>query len=133
MSKLILNDDDIVMTFLSLQMLKGDASDYAPALTKIINITIAKIEGYLRENPMAMESLVKIINSEPELKDHARADTLLELLGHVVGAAKIMYKLKGENEECNLCEGAGRFTSGSGMPCPRCGGSGKLNKKETYN
>lgn len=133
MKNLLFDDQETVMVYISVMMLKEDADDYAPAISKSLDGVKIKIEEYLKENPVALKGLIKTFESEPELMAHPKANQLIELIKHIVAAATIFDNLKGITEECSLCNGHGKFIDGSGLPCPRCGGSGKLNKKETYN
>jgi hypothetical protein len=133
MKTLLFDDQETIMIYVSVMMLKDEADDYAPAISKLLDKMRIKIEEYLGENPLAMNGLIMTLESEPELMRHPRAAQLVELLKHFVAAARIVEDMKGLTEECSLCNGHGSFMEGSGLPCPRCAGSGKLNKKETYN
>jgi hypothetical protein len=133
MKNLLLNDEETAMAYFAVKMFQDDAKEYAPGFTKCLTSIESKIEQQIKENPVLLDGLIKLIRSEPEFAAHPQAAALLEVLNHLVSAYRIFDKLKGENEDCGLCDGIGNFISGSGLPCPRCGGSGKLNKKETYN
>lgn len=133
MKNLQFDDQETAMVYLSVSMFQLDAKDDAPGFMDVLNKIKGKIEEYIKSNPASLDGLMKLIKSEPEFSNHPQARQLLELLNHVVSAAKIIDDLKGDSEQCGLCDGIGNFISGSGLPCPRCGGSGKLNKKETYN
>lgn len=133
MKNLQLNDEEILMAYFSVKMFQEEAKEHAPGFTAVLNKIISKIEAHIKENPILLDGMVKLVKSEPEFANFPQAKELLEMLNHIVQAWKLMDKIKGENEDCGLCDGIGNFISGSGLPCPRCGGSGKLNKKETYN
>ena len=121
------------MIFFAAEMFSKDAKINAPGFLAVLGRIRAKLESHIKENPLILEGLTKLIRSDSEFAAHPEATQLLKFLDHLVAALKIMDDIKGESEECSLCEGVGKFIHGSGMPCPRCGGSGKLNKKETYN
>jgi len=133
MKNLLLNDEETVMAYLAVKMFHEDAKDHAPGLNKLLNAMSSKIEQHLKDNPMMIDGMIKIMESDPMFADLAHGKPVLEMLKHISAAQRIMEDIKGETEDCSLCDGAGKFISGSGLPCPRCGGSGKLNKKETYN
>lgn len=121
------------MAYFAIKMFQDDAKRDAPGFMKVLNAIESKFEQHIKDNPILLEGLVKLIKSEPEFAAHTQARQLIELLNHIVSAYKIVDDMKGLTEECSLCNGHGKFIDGSGLPCPRCGGSGKLNKKETYN
>jgi hypothetical protein len=133
MKNLFLNDEETAMTYFAVMMFKDEAKEHAPGFGACLDQISSKIEEQLKNNPVMLEGLVKLIKSEPEFANYPKAVQLIDMFEHIVSAYKIFDSIKGENEDCNLCDGVGKFVNGSGMPCPRCGGSGKLNKKETYN
>lgn len=133
MKTLLFNDEEIAMAYFTVKMFQDEAKDHAPGFMRVLEAIESKIEQHIKENPVLLDGLVKLIKSEPEFAAHPQAAKLIEVLNHLVSAYRIFDEFKGENEPCGLCDGIGNFISGSGLPCPRCGGSGKLNKKETYN
>lgn len=133
MKNLLFSDEETAMVYFAISMFQKEAKEDTPGFMPVLNKINSKIEEYLKSNPLALDGLIKLVNSDPEFADHPKAKQMLELLNHVVSAYKIVDDMKGDNETCSLCDGIGKFVSGSGLPCPRCGGSGKLNKKETYN
>lgn len=133
MKNLLFNDEETAMAYFAIKMFQDEVKNDAPGFGKVLNAIESKFEQHIKDNPILLDGLVKLIKSEPEFASHPQAKQLIELLNHIVSAYKIVEDMKGDSEQCSLCDGVGKFINGSGLPCPRCGGSGKLNKKETYN
>lgn len=132
MNKLLLDDEELLIVFLSSSLLKDE--EEVPKIVKdIIHRIERKMEIHYRENPGSMRGILNVFESDDRLKNHPRGSKLFELVRHLVAAYDLTEEIKATKEDCNLCDGAGVFKNGSGLPCPRCGGTGKLNKKETYN
>lgn len=128
-----MTDEETVMVYLAVSMMQDDAKEHVRGFLPVLSKLSSKIEKHIKDNPMMLDGLIKIIKSDKDVMKHPKAADLLSMLEHIVAAIKIVDGMKNETEECSLCDGNGKFTNGSGLPCPRCGGSGKLNKKETYN
>jgi hypothetical protein len=90
MKTLLFDDQETIMIYVAIMMLKDEADDYAPAISKLLDKMRIKIEEYLGENPLAMNGLIMTLESEPELMRHPRAAQLVELLKHFVAAARIV-------------------------------------------
>lgn len=123
MKNLLFDDQETAMTYFAVKMFQEDAKQHAPGFNVVINSIISKIETHLKENPVLLDGMTKLIQSEPGFANQPQAKQLIEMFNHIVSAWKIMDNIKGENEDCSLCEGVGKFVNGSGLPCPRCGGS----------
>lgn len=134
MNKLLLNDEEMVITFISLSMLADSAKGKHTGIAKLLKETEAKIFNTIKENPGIFRGLLTMLEREPGFLEYPQGREIMEYLKHIVAALNIRENLmKDKDDPCDLCEGAGVFKNGSGLPCPRCGGTGKLNKKETYN